>query len=97
MASGGYPGDYETGKPIAGIEQAQSAPGVVVYHAGTTRADDGTLLTAGGRVLNVTAFAADFPTAIQKAYEAVAEISFDGAFYRHDIANRAVAGPPAAE
>ncbi len=97
VASGGYPGDYETGKPISGIEAAEADPGVVVYHAGTKRLDDGSLVTAGGRVLNVTAFAEDFASAIQKAYEAVSKISFDGAFYRHDIANRAVAGQPASE
>jgi phosphoribosylamine--glycine ligase len=92
MASGGYPGDYETGKPITGIAEAEEVPGVTVYHAGTKLAEDGTLLTAGGRVLNVTAVAADFATAIANAYAAVECISFEGAFYRHDIAHRALAG-----
>jgi phosphoribosylamine--glycine ligase len=91
MASGGYPGDYETGKPILGIAEAESHPGVVVYHAGTKLADDGTLLTAGGRVLNVTAFGASYKEAIDKAYEATACITFDGAFFRRDIARRALA------
>jgi len=97
MASAGYPGDYQTGKPITGIDAATTEPGVVVYHAGTKLADDGTLVTAGGRVLNVTAFAPEFAEAVQKAYEAVGKIAFDGAFYRHDIASRAVAAtrPPA--
>jgi phosphoribosylamine---glycine ligase len=92
MASDGYPGDYETGKPITGIAEAEQVPGVTVYHAGTKLAADGTLLTAGGRVLNVTAVAADFATAIESAYEAVGRISFQGAFFRHDIAHRALAG-----
>jgi phosphoribosylamine--glycine ligase len=90
VASGGYPGDYETGKVIGGIAAAESSPGVIVYHAGTRLAENGALVSAGGRVLNVTAFATDFPTAIDRAYAAVAEISFEGSFYRHDIAHRAV-------
>ena len=91
MASGGYPGDYETGKPITGIADAESIPGVVVYHAGTKLSSDGTLLSAGGRVLNVTAFGSDYKDAIEKAYDAVGRIKFDGAFFRHDIAHRALA------
>ncbi len=59
LACGGYPGDYETGKAITGIDEAEAIPGVTVYHAGTKLADDGTLVTAGGRVLNVTAVGAD--------------------------------------
>lgn len=90
MASKGYPNDYETGKPISGIGDAETLPGVVVYHAGTKLAEDGTLLSAGGRVLNVTAFGADYKAAIEKAYEAVTRIKFEGAFYRHDIAHRAL-------
>jgi len=91
MASGGYPGDYDTGKPITGIRDAEALPGVVVYHAGTKLAADGTLLTAGGRVLNVTAFGSDYKSAIEKAYDAVGRIKFDGAYFRHDIAHRALA------
>jgi len=91
IASGGYPNDYETGKPITGIADAQTRPGVLVYHAGTTLASDGTVLSAGGRVLNVTAFGRDYKDAIDKAYEAVGRIKFDGAFFRHDIAHRALA------
>ena len=90
IASGGYPGDYATGKPISGITQALEVPGVTVYHAGTKLAEDGSLVTAGGRVLNVTAVACDFATAIENAYRAVERISFEGAFYRHDIARRAL-------
>ena len=97
MASGGYPGEYETGKSITGIDDAQGIPGVIVYHAGTTLAEDGTVLTAGGRVLNVTAFGADFPEAIDRAYRAATAIGFEGAFYRLDIAQRALAAQPVAE
>ena len=93
IASGGYPGDYEKGKPITGIADAEEVPGVTVFHAGTSIAEDGTLVTAGGRVLNVTATACDFATAIENAYEAVSRIKFDGAFYRHDIAHRAIRQP----
>jgi phosphoribosylamine--glycine ligase len=90
IASEGYPGSYETGKPITGIEAAEAVEGVSVYHAGTRLADDGTLLTAGGRVLNVTATAENFSAAIEAAYEAAEKISFEGAFYRHDIGQRAL-------
>jgi len=90
VASGGYPGSYETGKPISGIDSAEEVPGVTVYHAGTKRDDDGAVLTAGGRVLNVTAVAADFEQAIDSAYEAASRLSFDGSFFRHDIGRRAL-------
>lgn len=90
MASGGYPGDYETGKPITGIDDAEKVEGVVVYHAGTKLDADGVLVTAGGRVLNVTAFGPTFADAIAAAYEAVSRISFEGATYRTDIAKRAI-------
>ncbi|HEX9092529.1 MAG TPA: phosphoribosylamine--glycine ligase [Coriobacteriia bacterium] len=92
LASDGYPGDYEKGKPITGIEVAERTPGVTVYHAGTAVAD-GKLVTAGGRVLNVTALAPTLREARDKAYEAVSEISFDGMFCRRDIAMRAMQFP----
>jgi phosphoribosylamine--glycine ligase len=92
LASGGYPGDYETGKPILGIEDAEELPGVTIYHAGTRRADDGTLVTSGGRVLNVTALGPDFAGARDRAYEAASRISFDGMFMRTDIGARALRG-----
>ncbi len=92
LASGGYPGDYETGKPIAGIARAEAMSGVTVYHAGTVLADDGTVLTAGGRVLNVTALGTDFAEARERAYAACETISFDGMFYRTDIGGRAARG-----
>ena len=92
LASGGYPGDYDVDMPIAGIEQAEEVAGVTVYHAGTRLTGDGLLLTAGGRVLNVTALGPDFATARERAYEGVARISFDGMFYRSDIGARAQRG-----
>jgi phosphoribosylamine--glycine ligase len=92
LASGGYPGDYAMGKPITGIENAEALPGVTIYHAGTRRRDDGALVTAGGRVLNVTALGHDFSSAREKAYEAVRMIDFDGMFFRSDIGARAAAG-----
>lgn len=92
LASGGYPGDYEVDKEISGIEHAEQVPGVTVFHAGTRLAEDGRLLTAGGRVLNVTALGPDFASARERAYEGVARISFDGMFYRSDIGARAQRG-----
>ena len=85
MASGGYPGAYETGKPITGIEQAEALEGVTVFHAGT-KLGDGRFVTAGGRVLGVTALGADLASAQAKAYEAVSRIHFEGAMFRRDIA-----------
>jgi len=88
MASGGYPGEYETGKPIAGVEAAE-ATGATVFQAGT-RMLHGRLETAGGRVLGVTAGGADLKTAIDRAYAAVAKIEFAGMHYRKDIGRRAL-------
>ena len=88
MASGGYPGSYEAGKKITGVEAADSMEAVKVFHAGTTRRD-GAYFTAGGRVLGVTAHAPDLRAAVDRAYEAVARISFEGAHFRKDIAARA--------
>ncbi len=92
LASGGYPGDYDVDMPITGIEAAEALPGVTVFHAGTRLAEDGTVLTAGGRVLNVTALGHDFSSARDRAYEAVALIDFDGVFYRSDIGAKAQRG-----
>jgi phosphoribosylamine--glycine ligase len=89
MSSGGYPGAFEVGKRIMGIEEAGKVEGVKVFHAGTTRRD-GAYYTAGGRVLGVTARAVDLATAVQRAYEAVSKIGFEGAHYRKDIAARAL-------
>jgi phosphoribosylamine--glycine ligase len=89
MSSGGYPGTFEAGKRISGLEEAETGDGVKVFHAGTTQRD-GAYYTSGGRVLGVTARAPELETAVQRAYEACAKISFDGAHYRKDIAARAL-------
>jgi phosphoribosylamine---glycine ligase len=89
LASRGYPESSESGRPIAGIDRAEAVPGVAVYHAGTARRD-GHIVTAGGRVLTVVGRGADFTTAIARAYEGVAQISFDGMQYRKDIGKKAV-------
>lgn len=88
-ASSGYPGDYETGFPIEGIEEVQSEHGVSVFHAGTAL-EDGKIITAGGRVLSVTALATDFETAREKAYKALGKIHFEGKYNRSDIGLRAI-------
>lgn len=87
LASGGYPGSYAKGKEIKGIEEAEKT-GAVVFHAGTA-CRDGKLVTAGGRVLGVTAKGADLRQAVDNAYRAVSLISWDGMQYRKDIAHRA--------
>ena len=87
LASAGYPAKYPTGLPISGIEAAESVAGVHVFHAGTARRD-GQLVTAGGRVLSVTAVADDVPRAIETAYEAVGRIRFEGMHFRRDIGRR---------
>jgi phosphoribosylamine--glycine ligase len=89
ITSPGYPGRYPTGLEITGVADASSLPGVQVFHAGTARRD-GRLVTAGGRVLGVTAVAGDLPAAIARAYEAVRCIHFDGMHYRTDIGRRAL-------
>lgn len=89
IASGGYPGTYEAGKKIIGLDDAAKVEGVKVFHAGTSR-NDGTYLTAGGRVLGVTARAKDLKLAVERAYEATAKIGFEGSHYRKDIAARAL-------
>jgi phosphoribosylamine---glycine ligase len=89
MASGGYPGPYEKGKVITGIDDAEDDPAVTVFNAGT-KAGDGGLLTNGGRVLNVTATGPDIPGAIDAAYRAVGKVHFEGAHYRTDIGAKAI-------
>ena len=90
MASGGYPGSYDKGKVITGIEQAEASGNVKVFHAGTARRN-GALVTNGGRVLGVTAWGTDLMTARNAAYEAVGQIHFEGAQFRRDIAAKALA------
>jgi phosphoribosylamine--glycine ligase len=89
MASAGYPGAFEMGKKISGLDAADAIEGVKVFHAGTTQRD-GEFYTSGGRVLGISARAAELETAVQRAYEACEKISFDGAHYRRDIAARAL-------
>lgn len=84
MAAPGYPGKYPSGEKIGGIEAAESVPGVVVFHAGTRQAD-GALVTAGGRVLGVTATGNDLRSAIKTAYQGVERIESSGLQYRRDI------------
>ncbi|MBN1918470.1 MAG: phosphoribosylamine--glycine ligase [Verrucomicrobia bacterium] len=89
MASGGYPGAYAKGKVITGIEDAEADPDVVVFHAGT-KLDGHTLVTAGGRVVGVTARGRTLESAIETAYNAVEMIHFDGAHFRTDIGAKAI-------
>ena len=89
VASGSYPKSYKKGC-VMDFGKAEELPDVTVYHAGTAL-KDGKLVTSGGRVLGVTATGKDLETALQKAYAAVEEIHFDGAFYRKDIGQRALA------
>jgi len=89
LASGGYPGTYETGKKILGLEEADAVEGVKVFHAGTTNRDGG-FYTAGGRVLGVTARGPDLQIALRRAYNAVGKIGFEGMHYRKDIGARAL-------
>jgi phosphoribosylamine---glycine ligase len=84
-ASGGYPGAFEKGKPISGLNEAAAVEGAVVFHAGTMRDEQGSFLTSGGRVLGVTARAATLQDARARAYEAIGKISFDRMHYRKDI------------
>ena len=88
-ASEGYPGAYETGKVITGLEEAARVPGVEVFHAGT-RLEDGRYRTAGGRVLGVAATGADLRQALGSVYEAMGRISFEGMVVRRDIGHRAL-------
>jgi phosphoribosylamine--glycine ligase len=85
LASGGYPGSYETGIPIAGLDDASRLPGVHVFHSGTAMRD-GRVVTAGGRVLTVSAVGPTLEDARARAYEAGSLISFDGMHHRQDIA-----------
>ena len=89
IASAGYPGTFEAGKKIAGLESVGAVEGVKVFHAATSRRDD-VYFTSGGRVLGVTARAPDLATAVERAYAAVSMIGFEGMHYRKDIAARAL-------
>jgi phosphoribosylamine--glycine ligase len=89
MASGGYPGPYEKGKVITGLEAAGAMEDVVVFHAGTAKKDDD-VVTNGGRILGVTALGSDIKGSIDRAYRAVDKISFEKAYCRRDIGHRAL-------
>ncbi|HXZ34882.1 MAG TPA: phosphoribosylamine--glycine ligase [Thermodesulfobacteriota bacterium] len=89
IASGGYPGSYEKGKVISGLQEAAKVRDTFVFHAGTTL-KEGKVVTNGGRVLGVTALGSGIQEAIQRAYEAVAKISWEGAYYRKDIGQKAL-------
>jgi phosphoribosylamine--glycine ligase len=89
LAAGGYPGSYETGEIIAGLDTLKSWPDGVVFHAGTAKTNDD-IVTKGGRVLGVTAAGAGIGEAIAQVYQAVEKISWPGMHYRRDIGQRAL-------
>ncbi len=91
-SSSGYPGSYKTGLPISGLSNAAKTPGVEIFHSGTSRVGN-QLVTSGGRVLGVTASGASLSEALARAYEALAQIHFEGMYYRHDIGHRALKQP----
>ncbi|MDH3585309.1 MAG: phosphoribosylamine--glycine ligase, partial [Phycisphaerae bacterium] len=93
MCSGGYPGSYETGLPISGLEEAGKMPGVHIFHAGTAL-QDGKVVTSGGRVLSVVGLGRDLAEAQERANAACEVIHFDGAFFRRDIGNRVLGERP---
>ncbi|MCK5332567.1 phosphoribosylamine--glycine ligase [Candidatus Parcubacteria bacterium] len=84
VSSGGYPGEYKTGFPIYGIDQAEKIPEVVIFHAGTSF-ENGKLMTSGGRVLGVTAKGETIEIALKRAYKAISLIKFEGMYFREDI------------
>ena len=86
LCSGGYPADYATRVPIEGVDAADAMADVKVFHSGTAKDGEGRLVTAGGRVLAVTALGDNLEDAGRKAYTAVEQISFEGMHYRRDIA-----------
>jgi phosphoribosylamine--glycine ligase len=89
MTSGGYPGEYRKGDAIAGLKEAAALSDTMVFHAGT-KLEGGQIVTAGGRVLGVTALGRTLAETAAKAYQAVARITFQDAHYRHDIAARGI-------
>ncbi|MBN1461576.1 MAG: phosphoribosylamine--glycine ligase [Armatimonadetes bacterium] len=88
MASGGYPGQYDTGKLVHGLEAVEQSDHTVVFHAATKATDEG-LVTSGGRVLGVTGLGQSLPEALERAYAGVEKIQFEGAHFRRDIGRRA--------
>ncbi|HEV2275571.1 MAG TPA: phosphoribosylamine--glycine ligase [Acidobacteriaceae bacterium] len=90
-ASAGYPGAYETGRRITGLEEASRVPGVEIFHSGTALVD-GNYVTSGGRVLGVTAASSSLEESLALAYEALGRVHFEGIYYRRDIGRRALKG-----
>jgi len=90
LASGGYPGKYEKGKVIQGLEDVEKMEDVYVFHAGTKKDKEGKIVTNGGRVLSITSYAEEFAVAQKRVYEAVEKIHFEGMHYRKDIGNKAL-------
>jgi len=88
LSSAGYPGNYETGKVITGLDEAEALSGIIIFHAGTKLNDRGETITSGGRVLGVTARGATLEAATEQAYQAVSRIRFDGMSYRSDVGRR---------
>jgi phosphoribosylamine---glycine ligase len=93
LASAGYPGQVTAGAPIAGLSSASQVPGVTIFHSGTALADQ-RIVTAGGRVLTVVGTAATWPDAIDRAYQGVSAIEFEGMQYRRDIGRKALEAKP---
>ncbi len=89
LASSGYPGPYEKGKEITGLDNLESRENVAIFHAGT-KLENGKTVTSGGRVLGVTAWHPGLKEAINRVYRAIEEINFEGCYYRRDIANKAL-------
>ena len=89
MASGGYPGAYETGAAISGLDEAEAIGDVLVLHAGTATRG-GTTVSDGGRVLGVTAIGDTIRASVNRAYEAIGKIQFENAYFRRDIGHRAL-------
>jgi phosphoribosylamine--glycine ligase len=87
LAAGGYPGEYQSGREIHGLDALADWKNGVVFHAGTSR-KDGRIATSGGRVLGVTALGSDLAAAVQEAYRGVAAIDWDGMQFRRDIGRR---------
>jgi phosphoribosylamine---glycine ligase len=90
LASKGYPGSYEKGKRIEGLERIQRSKDLFAFHAGTSRDDKGNYITDGGRVLGVTSLGSSIPSAIKKAYEGASMLDFENVFYRKDIGLKAL-------
>ena len=90
LASGGYPGPYEKGKVVSGLEKAEARPDTVVFHAGAKRNRRGQVVTDGGRVFGVTSLGRDIPAAVANAYRAAGDISFEGMRFRSDIGKKAL-------